>query len=171
MFIDCLNERNVIIMDFTKDMSVAMKYLTTSGAFLSSKSEDGVNTMTIAWGFIGFMVNKPYFIALVRPQRYTKKILDKSKSFTVSVPYDKLKEELNICGVKSGADFDKSKVVKFLDAKSVDSVIVDGCDIYYECVIRMVDKLEGEQLPEDIKGKFYKNDYHYLYFGEIVDCY
>ncbi len=158
-------------MDFTKDMTNVMNHLTKTGAFLSCKSEDGVNTMTIAWGFIGFMWNKPYFMALVRPQRYTKKILDKATSFTVSIPYDKLKEELIVCGTKSGLDIDKSKVVKFIPAKSVDSVVVDGCDAYYECNIKMVDRLREENMPKDVIHKNYQGDYHYLYFGEIVDCY
>lgn len=158
-------------MDFTKDMSNAMGHLSKTGAFLSAKSEDGVNTMTISWGYVGFMWNKPYFMTLVRPQRYTKTILDKATSFTISIPYDKFKEELMICGSRSGADMDKGKVVRFIPAKSVEGVVVDGCDTYYECNIRMVDKLKEENLPEDVKDTQYKGDYHYLYFGEIVDCY
>ncbi|MCL2322526.1 MAG: flavin reductase family protein [Oscillospiraceae bacterium] len=158
-------------MDFTKDLSNALKHLTTNGAFLSTKNGNIINTMTISWGYVGFMWNKPYFITLVRPQRYTKKIIDKATSFTISIPYDKLKDELMICGTKSGADIDKGKVVKFIPAKSVDGVVIDGCDTYYECNIRMRDRLKEENIPEDALDKHYKGDYHYLYFGEIVDCY
>ena len=158
-------------MDFTKDLSNALKHLTTNGAFLSAKSGDGVNTMTISWGYVGFMWNKPYFLTLVRPQRYTRKILEKAASFTISIPYEKLKNELMICGSRSGKDIDKSKIVKFIPAKSVDCVVVDGCDTYYECSIRMIDRIKEENLPKDILDKHYKGDYHYLYFGEIVDCY
>ena len=50
-------------MNFYENLEDAMKNLTTR--------VQGVNTMTISWGYIGFSWNKPYFVAMVRPQRYT----------------------------------------------------------------------------------------------------
>jgi hypothetical protein len=38
------------------------------GAFLTVKSGTQVNMMTIAWGSLGFMWNKPMFTAMVRYQ-------------------------------------------------------------------------------------------------------
>ena len=58
-------------MNFYENLEDAMKNLTTRGAFLTVKNNQGVNTMTISWGYIGFSWNKPYFVAMVRPQRYT----------------------------------------------------------------------------------------------------
>ncbi len=157
-------------MDFTTNLEQAMKHLSTTGAFLTAKSEDGVNTMTISWGFVGFFWHKPLFIAGVRPQRYTMKILEKADSFTVSIPFGTLKEALTICGTKSGADIDKSQIVQFVDAKSVNSPIVAGCNHYYECAIAHVDTLTESALKPEIL-KFYEKDYHKLFFGEIINCY
>ena len=62
-------------MNFYENLEDAMKNLTTRGAFLTVKNNQGVNTMTISWGYIGFSWNKPYFVAMVRPQRYTYEFL------------------------------------------------------------------------------------------------
>lgn len=159
-------------MDFTVDMDKAIKELTENGAFLSVKSADGVNTMTISWGFIGMIWAKPHFIALVRPQRYTKKILEKADSFTISIPYGgKLKQELAVCGSKSGRDINKSEVIEFLDSREVESPVVKGCGKYYECRISISQGLDGKLLPDEIKKQFYNDDFHVMYFGEVVAVY
>ena len=161
------------MLDFTLDMAKGMRELSSRGAFLTVKGDGGVNTMTISWGFVGFMWNKPQFITVVRPQRYTKEILDSNAdSFTVSVPYDgKLKEALDICGTKSGRDIDKSQVVEFIPSKSTASPVVAGCDLYYECRINTAQPMDGSLLPEGIAKTFYEDDFHHFYIGEIVECY
>ncbi len=156
-------------MKFSKNMEKMMDYFTTSGAFLTVKSGEEVNTMTIGWGFVGYLWGKPYFIVAVRPQRHTFKLIENANDFTVSVPFGTLKEELKICGTKSGADIDKSKVVTFKDSKSVNSPIVDGCDVYYECIIKYGDSFKENLMEKQIIDSFYKDDYHKLYFGEIIE--
>jgi Conserved protein/domain typically associated with flavoprotein oxygenases, DIM6/NTAB family len=159
-------------MRFTDNMDKAMKELISHGAFLTSKSSEGVNTMTISWGFIGMIWAKPFFIALVRPQRYTKKIIEKSDSFTISIPYGKtLKEQLKICGTQSGGDIDKSEIVEFSKAKAVKSPVVRCCNMYYECKIVSAQEMNAASIPKDIIKQFYKDDFHTMYIGEIVECY
>ena len=160
-------------MDFTLQLEKGMQELSSKGAFLTVKGNDGVNTMTISWGFVGFMWNKPQFITVVRPQRYTKQVLDSgADSFTVSIPFDgNLKEQLAVCGTKSGRDIDKSTVVEFVPAKNVASPIVAQCGLYYECKINTSQQLDGNLLLPNIAEKFYKDDFHIMYFGEIVECY
>ena len=160
------------MLDFTYNMGKGMGELSSKGAFLTVNGDAGTNTMTISWGFVGFMWGKPHFITVVRPQRYTKQILDSNAdSFTISIPFDgKLKEALDICGTKSGRDIDKSKVVEFIPSHSVASPVVAGCDLYYECKISTTQPLDGALLPAALQ-KFYENDFHHLYIGEIVECY
>ncbi len=158
-------------MKFTSNLEESMNALTQKGAFLTAKSEGLVNTMTISWGFIGMFWAKPIFIVGVRPQRYTKEIIDKAASFTVSVPFGTLAEELKICGTKSGKDIDKSTLVEFVPAKKVDSPVVKGCNMYYECEILTADDLKEAFIPEDIRNRLYKQDYHKLYFGQIIETY
>jgi flavin reductase (DIM6/NTAB) family NADH-FMN oxidoreductase RutF len=135
------------------------------------KGAESVNTMTISWGFVGVMWGKPYFICMVRTTRYTKELIDVADSFTISIPWGTLQKELAICGSKSGRDIDKSQVVKFAPAKSVDSPIVSGCQTYIECKIRYADPMESTHMPTDVLKTQYHDDFHTFYFGEIVNCY
>jgi len=159
-------------MKFYENLDKMMEHLTKDGAFLTVKDSDGrINTMTIAWGFSGFIWSKPHFMTLVRPQRFTREILKTADSFTVSVPFGQMKKELGICGTESGRDIDKSGVVEFAKAKSVASPIVAGCDFYYECKINYADKFDNDKIPEDIFGAHYNQDWHDFFLGEIVETY
>lgn len=162
-------------MDFNKNLDKAMEYLHKQGAFLTSKNEEKINTMTISWGSVGFMWGKPVFMALVRPQRYTNTFIESSKKFTVSIPFSKdLKKALGICGSKSGRDIDKEKEagITFISGLNKDMAVIDKCNVYYECNVLYSNKLKTEELSEDIRKNFYgSGDTHILYFGEIVNCY
>jgi len=157
-------------MKFYENLEDVMKHLTSSGAFLTVKAADGaVNTMTISWGFIGYMWSKPQFIAVVRPQRHTKKLLDSAVDFTVSVPFGNLTDELKVCGTQSGRDINKAEVVKFVAAKETASPVVDNCGAYFECKLNYIDKFDEAFLPKEIIEKVYSGgDYHEVFMGEIV---
>ena len=156
---------------FYEKLDEMMKYYAKAGGFLTVKSGGEVNTMTVAWGFVGYMWNKPHFICVVRPQRHTFGIIEKAESFTISVPFGDMAEELKICGVKSGRDINKAEVVKFVPAKTVESPIVEGCARYFECVVNYKDAFKGELLPEAIRKANYTDDFHHFYIGEIVEVY
>jgi flavin reductase (DIM6/NTAB) family NADH-FMN oxidoreductase RutF len=157
-------------MDFTCGLESGLKELSAHGAFLTAASDEGVNTMTVSWGFVGFMWQAPHFITVVRPDRFTRRILDRADSFTVSVPFgNTLVKELKICGFQSGRDIDKSKVVTFAPARRVTSPVVAGCNLYYECERVTAQPLDGDKLPPNIVKTFYKDDFHIMYFGKIVD--
>ncbi|MCL2709111.1 MAG: flavin reductase family protein [Defluviitaleaceae bacterium] len=159
--------------DFTLALEKGMREFSTHGGFLSVRGPSGPNAMTVSWGFVGFMWNKPQFITVVRPQRYTNELLVAgADSFTVSVPFGgALREELNVCGTESGRSIDKSKIVKFERAKSVECPIVGGCSLYYECKINLAQQMEATLLKQSIVKQFYQNDFHFMYIGEIVECY
>ena len=158
-------------MSFMVNLEKTMSRL-KKGAFLTVKSGEKTNTMTIGWGYIGIMWNKPYFMAMARPGRYTHELLKNSDNFTVSVPFgENLNKELGICGTKSGRDINKGEIVQFIPSKSVDSPIIKGCDMHYECKIRYVQKMNGEDFPESVEKWYPEKDYHFLYFGEIIEAY
>jgi flavin reductase (DIM6/NTAB) family NADH-FMN oxidoreductase RutF len=149
-----------------------MGHFEKSGGFLTVRDAGGrVNTMTISWGFAGVIWSKPHFVTVVRPSRYTYELLKTADSFTVSVPFGGLKDELRVCGAESGRDVDKSKIVEFAPSKSVDSPIVAGCDFYYECIINYRDGLHGGKMPPAIDKAHYNGDWHDFFIGEIVEVY
>lgn len=145
------------------------------GAFLTVKNGDDLNTMTIGWGTIGFMWNKPIFMVAVRYSRYTYDILEKAKEFTISVPLKaNMKKELAICGTKSKRELDKFKECNLTAQKGkvLETPIIGECELHYECKVVYQQAMEPALLDEEIKKAKYSNhDYHILYFGEIVASY
>ena len=86
-------------MDYFKDLETALSHFTTTGGFLTAAHNGQTNTMTVSWGFIGFIWGKPHFITIVRPQRHTQAIISEAEGFTISIPYGSMKEELRICEI------------------------------------------------------------------------
>ena len=154
----------------------AMEHLSDKGAFLTVRDANGkVNAMTINWGFIGQIWKKPTFIALVRDSRYTHELIEAADSFTISIPFDKsMYPALAICGSKSGRDINKEEAagISFVPAKAVSSPIVGGCNQYYECKISYTNTIPLDKLALEVKEEWYSdNDYHDVYYGEIVESY
>ncbi len=159
-------------MKWSDNLPMLMESL-KSGAFLSAVRAGEKNTMTIGWGYAGIMWGEPYFLALVRPSRYTHDMIQESGVFTVSVPKPgDLAEELMICGTKSGRDIDKSDVVDFADAKSVAAPVVNGCKLYFECRVDYTQELIKEKMPGAVVNAVYgDNCFHTMFFGKIVKYY
>lgn len=145
------------------------------GAFLTVGDGEKVNTMTIGWGSIGYMWNKNIFTALVRFSRYTYELMEKSKDFTVSFPLNNtMNKELGICGTKSGRDLDKIKDanLNLRKGETTQSPIIDNCELHIECKIVYKQNMDGKNLNEEIKSKSYgDDDYHVMYYGEILKAY
>ena len=155
-----------------KDLDMAVNSL-GNGAFLVS-GDERINVMTIGWGAIGIMWFKPIFMLPVRQTRYTKEFIDKTGTFTVSIPYNgKFDEALRVCGSKSGRDVDKFSEagIKAIPAKAVDSYVIEGCDKYYECRVLYKTTLDKDQLGQEEAECYAGNDMHTLYFAEIVKEY
>lgn len=142
------------------------------GAFLTVKSKDKVNTMTIGWGFTGVLWQKEVFCAFVRPSRYTFKLIEKADSYTVSIPFKaNLSKELRLCGTLSGESVDKIKEfnLKLLPGETVDSPGIEDCDLIIECKIIYKAPIERNAIPGEIKASFYPHgDFHHMYIGEIT---
>ena len=52
---------------------------------VTAEQEGKVNTMTASWGGVGIMWNKPVVYIFLRPQRYTKELVDRADTFSLSV--------------------------------------------------------------------------------------
>ncbi|SES69439.1 flavin reductase family protein [Anaerobranca gottschalkii] len=145
------------------------------GAFLTTKYKDKVNTMTIGWGSIGIMWGKPIFMVGVRYSRHTYRMLQSSGEFTISIPIEKdLKKELAFCGSKSGRDIDKISQTR-LNLKpgfKVNTPVIEDCELHYECKVVYQQSMDPGLVIGEIDERYYKNnDFHVLFYGEIVSCY
>lgn len=146
----------------------------SKGAFLTTMVDGSINTMTIAWGSIGFMWGKPVFMAMVRPSRFTYERIEKSNEFTVSIPLKDMSKALGICGSKSGRSTDKLAEANLstVAGKKISTPVIADCGLHYECKVVYKQKMIPEQLVTDLQDKWYGDgDYHTLYFAEILATY
>ncbi len=158
--------------DFSKE---TLEQLSGKGVFFTVKDGDKVNTMTIGWGSLSQYWGQEIFIAPIRHSRYTFEFLKNTDEFTISVPVNnQFDEALKICGTVSGRNEDKFKLanLKLKDAKEINTPVIDGCDIFYECKILSYTDLKKEDLDKEVQERWYQNnDMHRLYFAKIVACY
>lgn len=146
----------------------------TRGAFLTVKSENRTNTMTIGWATIGFVWKKEVFMVAVRDSRYTFELIEKSEDFTVTIPTDPgSKDAVMFCGTKSGRDYDKfiECGLNTREAKAVSSPVIDIPGVHYECRIVYKTAMDAAHLDAKLEKLYPAKDYHTLYFGEILACY
>ena len=133
-------------------------------------AKDKVNMMTISWGGVGIMWNKPVCVAVIRPQRYTSEFVKDSQRLTLSFLEDGNKEALKICGTKSGRDYDKPKKTGLTPAFTEDGIpyfeqarLVLVCKKMYSQFLTEENVIDGEGVK-----KWYKDDYHKMYVSEIT---
>ena len=146
----------------------------SKGAFLTTTVNGVTNTMTIAWGNLGFMWGKPVFTAMVRPSRFTYQCLEQSGEFTVSIPLKDMSKALGICGSQSGRDGNKLAAANLTTTpgKKISTPVITDCGLHYECKVVYKQEMIPEQLTTDLQEKWYgQGNYHTLFFGEILATY
>ena len=149
-----------------------VEQLSAGGCFIVA-GMDEPNIMTIGWGTAGIMWGKPVYMAAVRVSRYTHKLLETTKEFTICVPKSNMKKELAFAGSKSGRDFNKAKELglTFETSEKVAVPRLAGMQAVYECKVVYETLMSGKDLdPQIIERAYPEGDYHILYFGEIVAC-
>ena len=169
-------KKQVNVFDYAGDICKALP----KGILITTKNGDFVNSMTIGWGHIGIEWGKPIFVAYVRESRHTKTMLENHCEFTINVPVGSYDPNIHaVCGRKSGRDMDK---IKELDLHLVESDVISvpgikELPLTLECKVIYKQKQDLSAIPEDIIKRYYPaddtgfQDYHYAYYGEIVNAY
>ena len=169
-------KKQVNAFDYAGDICKALP----KGILITTRNGDFVNTMTIGWGHLGIEWGKPIFVAYVRESRHTKTMLENHGEFTINVPLGNVdKNILGFCGTKSGRDLDK---IQELGLNLVDSDVVSvpgiaELPLTLECKVIYKQKQDLSAIPEEILKRYYPadetgfQDYHYAYYGEIVNAY
>ena len=138
---------------------------------ITAGTPENCNTMTASWGGLGVLWGAPMATAYIRPQRYTKQFVDENEYFTLSFFPESCRPQLNLCGTKSGRDMDKVKECGFTVAAGVGNApYFEQADLVLVCRKRMSVPMDEAAMPEDVKEKWYKGDYHTMYWGEIVEA-
>lgn len=161
-------------ISYLNAIETTTEHLQHGGVFLSVGGE-APNTMTIGWGSVGCIWNRPVFMVLVRAQRHTYDLLRAAGEFTVSVPTkNPLKQELAFAGTQSGRDFDKftGHGISAAPAQLVNAPIVRECGLHFECRTLLTQDMTPDRMdPSIIQYTYRAGDFHTMFFGEILRCY
>ena len=167
-----MTKREIDIRDYAGDIIRALR----PGILITTKVGDKVNSMTIGWGTLGLIWDKPFFVAYVRQQRYTREMLDQCREFTVNIPMGDFRRNiLGLCGSKSGRDMDKIAAAGLTPVEP-EVIGVPGLKEFpltLECRVLYRQEQESDQFNDEITRQFYtieKGD-HICYYGEIVAAY
>ncbi len=138
---------------------------------ITAGTKEKCNTMTASWGALGVLWGAPTATVYIRPQRYTKHLVDENEYFTLSFFPEDYRKQLNLCGTKSGRDIDKVKECGFTVAEGEGGApYFEQAELVLVCRKRMAMPMDPEAIPGDAKEKWYSGDYHTMYFGEIVEA-
>ena len=138
---------------------------------LTAGTLDDCNMMTVAWGSIGYMWEKPFVQVVVRPQRHTRGYMDNSESFTVCAFPEKYRKDLQTLGTLSGRNGDKlSKTgLSLKTSRNVSAPSYKEASLILECrKIYFQDMDPKGFVDKTIQDNYPAHDYHRIYFGEIV---
>ena len=127
-------------------------------ALLTAGNKDGYNTMTVSWGQMGELWNKPTTVVYIRPQRYTKEFVDRHR------------EALSYLGSHSGRDEDKLAKTDLTGTATDDYAYIEQAKLVFVCK-----KLYRQPMTPDsfidkslIEKCYAAGDFHEMYVGEIV---
>ena len=134
-------------------------------------SNGDFNEMTIGWGSIGTMWNKPFVEVVVRPTRFTYGFMEDYEDFTVSAFPSEHKKALSYLGTRSGRDGNKLAETKLtaISSQKVKSPSFEQAELTIECrTIYSADFDPTHFIDSTIEKNYPKKDYHRVYYGEIV---
>ncbi len=141
---------------------------------LTAGTMEDCNMMTVAWGSIGCMWNRPFAQIVVRPQRYTMEYIERSDCFTLSAFPDEFHKDLLYLGTVSGRDSNKLADTPFtlMASSSVLSPSYEEASLILECRKMYAQNMDPQCFITDTASKVYpEKDYHRIYFGEIVKAF
>ena len=136
---------------------------------ITAGSREKHNTMTASWGGVGELWGRYVSTIYIRPQRYTLEFVEREDYYSLCFFGPDCRQALNLCGSKSGREIDK-------DAATGLTPCFDEAAPYYEQA-RLVflcrklyrqDLEEGCFLDKGLLEKWYDNDLHRMFIGEIV---
>ena len=139
-------------------------------ALLTAGDTDKFNTMTVSWGGLGTIWNKPVATVYVRTSRYTHEFMDDNEFFTVSFFREEYKKTLGVLGSKSGREIDKMHIAGLTPVKAGESVSYEEAEMTLLCRKLFRQQLDPSNIPSDVVERFYASDApHDMYIGEVVE--
>ena len=142
-------------------------FLLTCGSFAAGD----FNCMTISWGSMGEVWNRPLVQVFVRPVRYTYEFMEKYPTFTLCAFPKEFHSTLNFLGTRSGKQGNKLAESKLtpMAAQAVEAPVYAEAELAIECRKMYWQDMEPSNfLVKGIEQNYPRKDYHRIYFGEIM---
>ena len=139
-------------------------------ALVTAGNADSFNTMTISWGGMGTIWNKPVATVYVRTSRYTHEFIDNNDYFTISFFPEEYKKTLGVLGSKSGREMDKIHASGLTPVQVENGITFKEAETTFVCRKLCKQPIELRNMPEDVVNSFYKADKpHDMYIGEVIN--
>lgn len=147
----------------------AVKLIHRDWLQISAKSDGRVNTMTASWGGMGQMWEKDAAFIFIRPQRFTKTLIDKTNNLTLQVLPETMRKTNGYFGRVSGFDEDKIKQSGVTVLKQDNHIYFEESDVVMFCKKLFAQELlEQSFIDKDLVSKWYpENDFHTMYVVAI----
>lgn len=132
---------------------------------LISASDGGrTNCMTASWGCAGVLWNLPVCICFVRPQRYTRELIEASDTLSLSFFEEEYRSSLSLCGKITGRKADKFSAARFTPVNYGDTPYVNEAKKVLICRKLYADDLREDKffVPELLKH-YPGRDFHRFY--------
>lgn len=116
-------------------------------ALVTCGTVENPNILTIAW--TGIINSTPAMTYVsVRPERFSHHLIMESGEFVVNLTTSSLARAADFCGIRSGADTDKFKVMKLtpLPASAVSAPILAQSPLSLECKVTEVKHLGSHDM-------------------------
>ena len=144
------------------------------GALFGVVAGNEKNAMTVSWGGVGIMWNKPVFTVYVRPTRHTFALAKASDTATLSFftalrdnEFEgDVKKMLSYFGTKSGKDIDKCATLSHREENGALFFESAGLTLVGRKIYESV--IDPRGFVDEELDKNYNNDYHTVWYYEIV---
>ena len=138
---------------------------------ITAADGEKTNAMTASWGGIGILWGEPVATCYIRPQRYTRELVDNGEYFSLCFFGQEQRAAMGLCGKLSGRDTDKV-------AQTGLTVVGDKAAPYFaesELVLICRKMYRQEMQPEcfidpEIAKHYPDNDYHITYIANVEEC-
>ena len=128
------------------------------------------NAMTIGWGGLGTLWERPVATVYVKPVRHTYGFLEESDWFTVSFYGEEYRHALEVMGTVSGRDTDKDAAAGLTPIAVGEGVTYAQAEVTLLCRKIYCQDLDPSRMMPEVVDHYYRTEApHRMYVGEVVD--
>ena len=136
---------------------------------ITAGNQDKHNTMTASWGGVGELWGKYVSTIYIRPQRYTLEFVEREEYYSLCFFGPEYRQALSLCGSKSGRDVDKDAATGLTPRFDQAAPYYEQARLVFICrKLYKQDMTEEAFLDKSLLDKWYDNDLHRMFIGEIV---